>query len=627
MFKLNHAVAFLTILAVALAAPAAATAPPVAYTVHLDNPQTQVITIQMRLSGITTEQVSILMPTWRPGKYAILNPASEVRTLAATATDGSPLEVTKPDKTTWTITTEGNPELTVRYDLYANSLNDRTRHVDDTHAFLSGSSVFMLWPKHRDDPTNISFPNLPENWTIATGLESIDAQTLTAPNYDILADSPIEVGIHDLLRFQVDGKPHEIAIWGQADYNPEKLRRDFADIVREQAAIYGSLPYDRFIFLLHVQPGAGGGTEHYNSTIMQTRPSAFDTPDSYRRLLGLASHEMFHTWNVKRFRPAGLSPYDYTHENYTPSLWLAEGTTSYYSPLTLIRTDLITTEKYLEGLASSITGYRARPGKNIQSLAESSHDAWIKFNRAGPDRDNTTVSFYRKGSLASLVIDAEIRRQTNSRNSLDDVMRTLYQRFPYASPGYTPQDVIEIASAVADADLAPLFAAVITSTEPLPLEDALAWFGIAMIEEPIKTAWEKEEERDAELQRPYLGLKLSATKIRAVLEGGPAFTAGLNASDELIAINNSRVTASNFADLKMTLTPGETVTISYFRRDTLREITLTVAAKANTKLKLELVADPTPAQRQAFTDWLDQPWPESEDESKQDAQENESNQR
>jgi predicted metalloprotease with PDZ domain len=621
MLKLTHAVILVCTL---VAARALAAPPPVTYTVHLDNPQTQVITIEMHLSGITTDEVSILMPTWRPGKYTILDPASEVRILTATAPDGSNLQVRKPDKTTWTITTNANPELTVRYDLYANSLNDRTRHVDDTHAFLSGSSVFMLWPDHRNDPTTISFPNLPENWTIATGLESIDAQTLAAPNYDILADSPIEVGIHDLLKFQVDGKPHEIAIWGQADYNPEKLRRDFADIVREQAAIFGSMPYDRFIFLIHAQPGAGGGTEHYNSTIMQTRPSAFDTPNSYRRLLGLASHEMFHTWNVKRFRPAGLSPYDYTKENYTPSLWLAEGTTSYFSPLTLVRSDLITTEKYLEGLASSITGYRARPGKNIQSLAESSHDAWIKFNRAGPDRDNTTVSFYRKGSLASLVIDAEIRRRTNNRNSLDDVMKTLYQRFPYASPGYTPEDIIEIASAVADSDLSPLFAAVITSTEPLPLDDALAWFGVEVIEEPVKTEWEKEDERDAELMRPYLGLKLSGTRIRTVLQDGPAFNAGLNANDEIIAINGRRITGSNFADLEKDLKPGEFATISYFRRDTLCELTLTVAAKSNSKLKLKLVADPTPAQRQAFTDWLDQPWPESDDESEPDDQENDS---
>ncbi len=624
MLKLKHAAVLLCIFT---AASAPAAPPPVAYTVHLDNPQTQVITIEMHLSGIDTDKVSILMPTWRPGKYTILDPASEVRTLTAAAPDGSPLEVTKPDKTTWTIATNGNRELTVRYDLYANSLNDRTRHVDDTHAFLSASSVFMLWPKHRNDPTTISFPDLPENWTIATGLEPIDARTLAAPNYDILADSPIEVGIHDLLRFQVDGIPHEIAIWGRADYNPEKLRRDFADIVREQTAIFGSMPYDRYIFLIHVQPGAGGGTEHYNSTIMQTRPSTFDTPDSYRRLLGLTSHEMFHTWNVKRFRPAGLSPYDYTSENYTPSLWLAEGTTSYYGPLTLARANLLTTEKYLEGLASSISSYRARPGKNIQSLAESSHDAWIKFNRAGPDRDNTTVSFYRKGALASLVIDAEIRRLTNNRNSLDDVMKTLFERFPYASPGYTPEDIIEIASAVADADLAPLFASVITSTEPLPLEDTLAWFGIEIIEEPIKTAWEKEDERDAQLKRPYLGLKLSGTKVRAVLEDGPAFAAGLNANDEIIAINDNRVTASNFSAIEKSLEPGDSATITYFRRDTLRELTLTVAAKSNTKLKLKLVTDPTAAQQKAFTAWLDQPWPDSDDEPKQDAQENESNQR
>lgn len=607
----------LTVLfAVLLCVPAVlADDPAVEYTVHLDRAQTQVITIEMRLTGVDTDEVRVLLPVWRPGRYAILDPASDVRTLAAFDAAGERLAVRKEGKSTWIIATGGAGEVRIVYDLYANSLGDRTRHVDDTHAFLSGSAVFLLWPEHRGDEHLVRFESVPGGWAIASGLESAGDNALFAPDYDILVDSPIEIGVHDLLRFQVDGKTHEIAIWGEADYDAERMRRDFADIVREQTDIFGLMPYDRYVFIVHVRPGIGGGTEHYNSTVMQTRPTAFDTPDAYRGFLGLTAHEFFHTWNVKRFRPAGLSPYDYLEENYTPSLWLVEGTTSYYDDLTLARAGLIDIDEFLSRLRGSIQGYEAHPGRLVQSLEESSHDAWIKFSRAGPDRDNTTVNFYREGALASLVLDAEIRRLTGNRRSLDDVMKLLFERFPHGGPGYAAEDVVEIAGAVAGSDLDPLFASIVRGTGPLPLEEALAHFGVEMVREPSKTAWEKEDELDAAAQRPWLGINLAGGRVRSVVEGGPAFDAGINAEDEIIAIDGHRVSASNFDDVEKTLTIGAEAVITCFRHDRLREVTLTVAPHSNAGLKLRTNKDATSEQIEAFTAWLDQPWPEDDDES------------
>lgn len=602
----------------------AAADPPVVYTVRLDRPQTQIVTIEMTITGVDAPTLAVSMPVWRPGKYLVLDNASDIRTLAAFDADNNNLPVVKDGKSTWLITTNGAPTVRVKYDLYCNDISNRTRHVDDTHAFLSGSAVFLFSPDLRDQPCRVEFVDTPEGWTIATGLDPAGEHAVIAPDYDILVDSPIEIGIHDLLEFKVDGTPIEIAIWGKADYDAERMRRDFADLVREQASIFGSLPFERYIFLVSVGPGLGGGTEHYNSTVMHANPSRFDTPDSYRSFLGLAAHEFFHTWNVKRFRPAGLSPYNYLEENYTSSLWLAEGTTVYYGGLTLARAGLTKPDKFLDGIRGSIDGYESRAGRGVQSLEESSHDAWIKFNRSGPDRDNTTVSFYRKGSLASLIIDAEIRRATDNRKSLDDVMKLLNERFGYGSRGYTPEDVVEIASAVAGRDLDPLFALVVRGTEPLDFTETLSYFGIDMVRDRVKTAWEKEQELDAALDKPYLGLKLSGTRVRSVDDHSPAFDAGLNPGDELVAIDGQRISSSNFSDLEKNLTIDDETTITYFRRDELRTVTLTVTALNNTKLSLKRVKNPTPEQIAAYEAWLDQSWPDKKADTGDDEADNNS---
>ncbi|MHC4991918.1 MAG: M61 family metallopeptidase, partial [Planctomycetota bacterium] len=206
------------------------------------------------------------------------------------------------------------------------------------------------------------------DWRVAGGLDPLPGlpRTLRASNYDELGYSPLEIGQHERLEFEVDGTPHEIVIWGNVEFDGDRLIEDFTSIVREQAAIFGRMPYERYVFLVHAGAGVGGGTEHLNSTIMQTSRGALegsiDQSSAYQRFLGLVSHEMFHTWNVKQFRPAGIHPYDYQRENYSRLFWVAEGTTSYYDDLTLVRVELVEPEKYLDRLAGSIESFRSRPG-------------------------------------------------------------------------------------------------------------------------------------------------------------------------------------------------------------------------------------------------------------------------
>ena len=575
---------------------------PIEYTVSLTEPQTQMVDIRMVIRDVAGSTLDVAMPVWRPGRYEILNPAGTVRNVRALPGPGRSLPIVKTDKTTWRITTGGAGEVIVTYRVYANSLDDRTRHVDDTHAFLSGTTVFFHVPGRLKDPVRINI-EAPADWKIATGLEceADNPRKLRASDYDVLVDSPLEIGIHDLLEFEVRGKPHEVAIWGNAKYDPAKLKTDFAKIIECQADLFGDMPYRRYVFLLHIYPNADGGTEHLNSTIIQTPRESLEDPDAYKGFLNTVSHEVFHTWNVKQFRPAGIHPYDYQRENYTDLLWVAEGTTSYYADLTNVRAGIIEPEEYLTALGDQIHAMRSRPGVRVQSLAEASFDAWIRFNGQTRDDPNFTISFYGIGALASLLLDLQLRGRTESRVSLDDLMREMYRRFPLSGKGYTTADMIGLLETISGSKWNDFFTFYIQGTEPYPFESALDVVGLDLSMEP--------ERKDAAIgQKPYAGLKLAAHDGRAVvrcaLSDGPAYTAGVNSGDEILAINGRDVSASRFDQTIAELRPGDTTTLHLLRRGEMRTVSFRLAGMPDARWNISLVKDPTPSQKAAYRSWL-----------------------
>ncbi|MEE9130540.1 MAG: PDZ domain-containing protein [Phycisphaerales bacterium] len=607
--------------------------PVVRYTVRLDQPQTQMIDVSIELRDVHEETVDLSLPIWRPGRYIVLDHASTVREVQAFDGTGRTLDLTKIDKSTWRIQTGGTDVLRVDYRIYANSLGDRTRHVDDTHAFLSGTSVFLYNADRRQNPAEVHI-EAPEGWRIASGLDfkADDSTTLVARNYDVLVDSPIEIGLHDVIRFQAGGKPHELVIWGKANYNEDQLIQDITKIVEAQREIFGELPYQRYVFLLHVGKGARGGTEHLNSTIMQTSRRSLEDEKSYSRFLGLVSHEFFHTWNVKRLRPAGIHPYDYQSENYTKLLWVCEGTTSYYDDLTLVRTGLIKPKKYLQIISDAINRYRDRPGRLVQSLEDSSFDAWIKFGPS-PDDVNSEVSFYAKGALVSLLLDLEIRRVTQGVATFDAVMRRMYERFPLSGPGYTPQDLINTVNEIAEADLTAFFARYVRGTEALDLESALETVGLELYFKAAKQDEEnggdeengqdqnndgaaedepqdgESDEADAPPIKAYLGLVMGGNTVRSVRSDSPAYEAGVQPRDELLAIDGRRVTAGELDERLKRYEPGDEIRLTLFRRDDLRELSITLASKSDGKWTLRRVNEPTDPQVAAYELWLGQEWP------------------
>jgi len=569
---------------------------PIEYTVLLAAPQTQTFQVRMRIRNVQSA-FEVALPVWRQGKYAVINPASSIRSVMAENLAGKPVPITKTDKTTWKVEPGGATEVIVQYTVYANSLNDRTRHVDDTHAFLSGGTVFFYVPDRRNDAIAVHL-DAPADWRIACGLkhEAGNPRTLLAPTYDVLIDSPIEIGIHEALCFEIDGKPHETAVWGDAHVDSDRIERDFAKIVRAEAEIFGDLPYERYVFILHVGPGLRGGTEHLNSTVMQMPQRAFEDESQYKVLLSLTAHEMFHTWNVKRLRPAALRHVDLSKENYTDLLWFCEGTTSYYDELIPVRAGFVTPEIYLAAIAESIYQSRARPAMRVQSVAESSFDAWIKFNTSSPDDVNAVVSYYDSGALVSLLFDLELRRRSNHTASLDTLLRDMYERFPVEGPGFTVQDMIETATRLSGFRFDHFFARYIYGTERLPFEDLFDIVGLEM------------EAKDT-APHSYIGLLLQdedgACVVRSVLSDGPAYLAGVNPGDKIVSMNGR---AFKSADLMVhvdrQMAPGETVWLQVMRRNRLRRIEFNLETKTNPRWNIRKVSSPAPEQKAAYASWL-----------------------
>ncbi len=644
-------------LLIAFSAPAAAQLPEVRYHVDLERAATQRVKVSMsfELSGPLSgrDSVDLSMPAWRPGRYVILDPAGGIVHLTARDEGGSERAVQKQDKATWRIDTRGAERLSVSYELYANSLGMRTRHADNTHAFLSGSAVFLYAPELRNSALEVEF-SAPDTWSIAGGLEQVagNARAVGAPNFDVLIDSPIEIGLHDRIDFEVADTPHEIIVWPKGRrFDRTRLIDDFTAIVESQLSIFGTLPYQRYVFLVHAGAGVGGGTEHLNSTIMQVPVSRLEgslsNNNDYRNFLGLVSHEFFHTWNVKQIRPSTMAPYDLQNENYSTLFWVAEGTTSYYDSMTLARTALVKTDKYLEELGKLVDGSRTRPGTGVQSLSDSSYDAWVKFNRRTPDAANTTVSFYSQGALVSMVLDLMIRAESSDEKTLDQVMRALYERFPLDQGGYSREDLENTVAGVSGRSWSSFFEQYVDGVTPLPLADAFKHVGLELFYKPEKrangarpadedqdehaqdehaqdgdaTGDDAAQPEDAGEKQPRVvadsGASLTDASgkavIRSIRAGSSFYEAGFIPGDELVAIAGRRIETKGWSELVETFEPSETVTVHYVRHGDLKQLDVALGARTAASWQIRRSATPTDQQKASYHSWVGHPWPDDKD--------------
>lgn len=579
----------------------------VIYNLAITEPAQHLLDIVIDVTGVDAPHVDFVLPTWTPGSYLIREYARHVQDVAVDGQVGAPTS-RKLDKQTWRVETNGANTLHFNYRVYGNELTVRTNHVDDTHAHVIPAATLMYVVGATAQPLTINVITLPEGWEIATGLEQTGPRAFRADNYDHLVDSPFEIGLHRTLRFNVDDKPHRIVIWGRGNEDEQRLVHDTRKIVTAARDLFGGLPYESYtFFLLLGGKNAGGGLEHRNSTSLLLPRFTFRPNQSYERFLTVTAHEFFHVWNVKRIRAAGLGPFDYMRESYTTLLWAMEGITEYYTDLLLARSGLFTPKRYLERLADDVVTLQQTPGRQAQSLECASFDAWIKFYRPDENSANTSVSYYLKGALVAALLDLEIRQRTGNERSLDDVLRFLYESYPLDGPGIPDRDGYLAAIREATVlDLSDFFARYIAGTEELPYDAALGAAGLQL-------KWDWKESASGDQPRTTIGMRTKSEggqlKVASVLRDGPAYSDGIAADDEIVAVDGFRVTdGGTLRDRLNDHQPGEQVQLTLFRREELRTIPVELAPAPHDKLTIAPVEQPDDQQRRIYEGWLESPW-------------------
>jgi predicted metalloprotease with PDZ domain len=424
--------------------------------------------------------LDLMMPIWSPGYYKVENYADRVRDVVARGRSGEPLAVDHATRNHWLITTGGLREVVVHYSVVAEQQFVTADWVGDSLIVLNGAPTFMTIAGATRGRAEITL-NLPAGWRSATSLDTVRdgvRDHYRSADYDEVVDSPIIAGAN--LRFHAfaaGNSQHTVVDAGAMDsWDSDRAAQDIARFVSEDRRFWGTLPYKRYVFLNVFRRG-GGGLEHKNSTLLTSNASSESTPASYLRWLNFVSHEYFHAMNVKRLRPIELGPFDYEGAPKTPSLWISEGLTTYYGDLMVARSGLAGAPDFLGWMSALITQLQTTPGRLVQTLSQSSLDVWNSENSAvGMDRANT-VSYYTKGPVVGFLLDARIRRLTNGRRSLDDVMRAAYKQYGGAH-GFTPEQFRAVASTVAGANLDAWFRRALDTTDELEYDDALDWFGI-----------------------------------------------------------------------------------------------------------------------------------------------------
>jgi len=565
----------------------------VRYIVRFPEPRSHYITVEALIPA-AGPVVEIFMPVWTPGSYLVREFARHVEDLTAAGEDGKPLPVVKSKKNRWRIETRGAAEIRVSYRVYCREMSVRTNWVEDSFALLNGAPTFLT----TDDAQPLSHEvrlELPAPWnTSATGLSEIGPHHYLAPDYDTLVDSPIIAGNPSVYRFEVDGIPHALVNVGEDGmWDGPRSAADTERIVRHFRDMWGSLPYTKYVFL-NLITEAGGGLEHRNSVCMMAARWATSTRHSYLDWLSLVAHEFFHVWNVKRLRPIELGPFDYESENYTRSLWVAEGITEYYAPLAVRRAGLATRAEYLEELSGLIETLQTTPGRLASSVAQASFDAWIKLYRPDENSKNTSISYYTKGAVIGWLLDARIRRATGGAKSLDDLMRLAYTRHAGAR-GFKTEQFEADAEEIAGEPLREFFRRAVESTEELDYSEALAWFGLRFRQpEATGKAWTgAETKNDAG--------RLLVTRIP---RGTPAYDSGLNVDDEIVATGDFRVRADRFEKRLENFRPGDRVSLLVARREKLTRVDITLGEEPGKRRQLEARPDATREQQRRMADWL-----------------------
>ncbi|MBK0383287.1 M61 family metallopeptidase [Pedobacter sp. SD-b] len=562
----------------------------IAFEVSFTEPQAHYADVKMTIDNINKNDILVKMPVWAPGSYLIREFSKNVESFKASS------GVEKISKNTWKINTKGKKSVTINYRVYCFEVSVRTSFIDDSHAFLSPTGIFMYVDGRLAEPATVSI-NPFKGWDkVSTGLEKTDGKSFTyyAKNFDWLFDSPIEVGTQDVFDFDVVGVKYEVAMVGGGNYDKERLKTDISKIIEKETDIFGENPNKRYVFIVHNYLSGGGGLEHLNSTVLGATRDGYQNEKIYKSFLGLVAHEHFHLWNVKRLRPIALGPFNYDEENYTTNLWIAEGFTAYYDNLITERAKLINTDEYLDMIQQDINAIENSQGNKVQSLSDASFDAWIKYYRPNENSGNTTVSYYNKGSLIACMLDLAIIKKSEGKQSLDDAMRYAYNEFyKKKNRGYTDAEMKLVFEKYTGENLDTFYADYINGTKSLDFNKYLGYAGLTLVDRTPIT------------KQPYLGITVSKSnknEIAFVSRNSSAWDSGLNVNDQVLAINGQRTTdvLKDVANLDI----NKDAEFVVGRDGILKTIIVKFKPSTSKNMVIQEVEKPTDAQKTVLEKWL-----------------------
>ena len=552
------------------------------YQIEFDDYRQHLIHVTLRFVADPTQVLSL--PTWIPGSYLIREFSKHIESVRAYDEEGRLLEIQKFEKNKWRLFNTDHELITVEYDVYAYDLSVRGAYVDQTRLYVNPACACLGLEGQEDKAVEVELflPDELKHFQLATGMASKSLVkgrfTLKAKNYAELIDAPFELAEQTRFGFEANGIPHEFVVSGKHAMNAARMQQDIEKICATEISMFGSAPFSNYTFMTMATANSYGGLEHPNSTSLisprEDLPKANEPEEpseDYQRFLGLCSHEYFHSWLVKFIRPENFVNYDLNKEGYTSLLWIFEGFTSYYDDLILLRSGVISQASYIKLLKTQIDRYLQNPGRFVQSVSESSFDAWVKFYRQDENSNNAGTSYYNKGCLVALCLDLGLRLRGSS---LDALMRKLYEN---AQKGIQVHErtIVELCNELTSDNWIEQINHLINTTDELPLDQLFPEFGLSYSLKNDKSL--------------PLGLKLvdkpEGVLVQSARRDGAAAQAGLSAHDVIIAIDGLKATMKLVE--KYAKQEGS-YSILAFRRDELMSFDVKAAGSELTEVELKV---------------------------------------
>ena len=575
---------------------------PVRYTVSMLRANAHYFDVTMDVPLTASHKdLRLAMPVWTPGHYLVEDFARNVdRVRAFAAHSGRELKVRKLQKSLWSVSVDGAKSVRVEYPVYAFAYTVGSSYIDEQHALINGASLFLYAEGSEASPSRLKLVLRPGWKRVSTGLERVSDWEFEAPDYDRLVDSPLEVGNQEVRSFAVGGAHYEVSMFGPTVADKGKFVEDLRRIVEATVPVFDDVPYRRYAFLVNFTDAARGGLEHLNSTMCFLQRFRMLPREEYNVAMGLFSHEFFHAWNVKRMRPRGLGPFEYSAETYTKSLWVAEGITSYYDDLILRRAGLYSVEEFLDAFADNINLVKSLPGSRHQSAEEASFDAWTKHYKPNENSSNVTSSYYNQGAVIGWMLDMVIRNR--GHGSLDDAMRRVYaSTYLKEGRGYTDEEFEEACVALGGEEAKRVFDSRVRGREEVEFDRYLGYAGLKLGPKGRQPT-----------EKGFLGVKLASdsgrTMVKECLAGSPGEGMGISVNDEVVGLDGLRVTQEKLSFFVASAKPGDKVKLTVARNGVLMDVQGRIGARPTFEWRVESLGRATTKQKALFKGWMLAEW-------------------